>query len=130
MTREEILKKYKHTNDDVEIYFDFEIVQKKLNTYSGYGALWEYSVSHRKSVIRLALNSDKISTDKFVDSLYIYCNDTSYINGETKIPNASFDIKEVKDEDDIYILLQESQERLKILCTNCYIVLRKKEHEE
>lgn len=126
MTREEVLKKYKHTKTDVEVYFDFDEVKEKLKTVSGYGALWEYSVSHQRLVVRLAIDSDKISTDNFVDSLYIYCNETDNIIGETKIPQANFEVKKMQEEGKAFVMLKESLGRLSIECASCYIIIKKK----
>ncbi len=126
MTREEVLKKYKHTKGNVEVYFDFKEIQNKLKEYSGYGVLWEYAVSHQRLVIRLALNSDQISADRFVDSLYIHCNETRNIFGETKVPKANFEIKKMQEGGKTFILLQESLGRLSIECNSCYIIFKKK----
>lgn len=126
MTREEVLKKYKHTKSDVEVYFDFDEIKKQLKAVSGYGALWEYSVSHQRLVVRLAVNSDKISTDRFVDSLYIHCNETYNIIGETKIPQAHFEVKKMHEEGKSFVMLQEGLGRLSIECANCYIIYKRK----
>lgn len=127
MTREEILKKYKHIRDNIEIYFDFDDISQKIKTYTGYGALWEYSISHRRLVIRIALNSDSISTDNYVDSVYIYCNDTSYLDGTTKIPNARFGVKQITTEDEkMSVWLEEHEGRLSVKCSDCYMIFNKK----
>ena len=126
MTREEVLKKYKHTKDGIEFCFDIDEINQKLKSATGYGALWEYSVGHGRLVIRLALDSDEISTDRFVDSLYIHCNETYNIIGETQIPQANFEVKKMHEEGKSFVMLQEGLGRLSIECANCYIISKKK----